>query len=1225
MRPQLSLVVAFFLVAPASVRAAPFRAGETYVPGEVIVKLRDRDVAAIRMPAVSASLRQAVMARLKARYGLEDGGPLGRRGREGPCWLLRTGRDVPTVCAALQADPEVAYAQPNYIYRICREPNDPDFADQYAHQLICMQAAWDLSTGSRDIVVALIGTGVDVNHPDLKENIWINPGEIPGNGIDDDDNGYVDDVHGWNFGNANNNVVPSASPYDTTPNHETQVAGVIAARGNNGAGVVGVNWQASLMVLRVSLSFTSKEVADALDYAAANGARVVNMSFGGDSFGAEGDRLVQTAIDGAYARGVLLVASAGNSDSSRPNYPAAYYNVMAVASTNAEDKKTGHSTFGAWVDIAAPGTDIVTTDLGGSYIATAGTSFSSPYVAAVATLLFAYRPGLTAVQARAILENTVDPLDYGELDPNLCYIGAGRVNAYQALLAADRAYPLGEIVSPGARQTYAADGNAIEVYLFVHGDSYQVDYRGYGQAGWRPVAAGAAPSDPNGFAYVVLANPGVGAYELRLRVGQAGYTHTDRKLFAVERVVSKVHWPKPDDFSDSYEYFMGSPLCLDVNGDGRNEVCQVSLDLLSFLDGGKVNLWDQNGKPLPHWPVTMDTWPTSVAVGDIDGDGDYEVVVASEYDGEVCAYHVENGQRVKGAWPAAVGGWYGWIPSGPVLADLDGDGDSEILIALDMESADTDGLLALQGDGTFLWQRRYTSAGPISAGDLNQDGRAEIALSGYGPGLSRFYTFILDDKGQSIARWVGGSAMGTVIADLDADGKSEVVFCTEKEVVAGRVNGGTAWKTKVPDPLDAGGGLCVGDLDGDGLGEVYVAVAVEADEFLFTRVYAFDHQGHALTAAGYPKTIMGDPARCVPLIADIDGDTRKELLVGSAGEPIMAWEADGSVTPGFPLLDLAPDFECTPALADLDQDGTLEIMVAADDYRFHVLDLAVPNAAETMDWGMIRHDPQNSGWAARPPQIDLLSLPAQVKPGQQLTVALAAANPGDFPLHWRVGTLPDGAHYDANHLTVSWEPGLEQVFQSYTFGLVVTDGVRQDSRTVVLEVVPDAIYHADMDADPNWTLDDYWNWGVPIARAGAREYDPKSGRTGANVVGCALRGNYLNKIAETRYATTPAIDCRGFRNIRLCFWRWLTVDWPNDSVCLQVSADGTAWTDLWTPEQSPLMDEGWKFVEYTVPAGSADDRPTVYFRWGLGPTDASVAYGGWNIDDVQVVGDTIGN
>lgn len=86
-----------------------------------------------------------------------------------------------------------------------------------------------------------------------------------------------------------------------------------------------------------------------------------------------------------------------------------------------------------------------------------------------------------------------------------------------------------------------------------------------------------------------------------------------------------------------------------------------------------------------------------------------------------------------------------------------------------------------------------------------------------------------------------------------------------------------------------------------------------------------------------------------------------------------------------------------------------------------------------------------------------------------------------------------------------------------------------------------------------------------------------------------------------------------------------TVDWPNDSVCLQVSADGTAWTNLWTPEQSPLMDEGWEFVEYTVPAGSADDRPTVYFRWGLGPTDASVAYGGWNIDDVQVVGDTIGN
>ena len=187
------------------------------------------------------------------------------------------------------------------------------------------------------------------------------------------------------------------------------------------------------------------------------------MSFGGDTFGPEGDQIVKAAIDNAYSKGVLLVASAGNSDSSRPHYPAAYYNVMAVSSTNGEDTKTGHSTFGPWVDIAAPGTDIVTTDLGNEYVATAGTSFSSPYVAAVAALLFAHRPKLTPIEARAILENTTDPLYYGDLDPNLCYIGTGRVNAYKALLDADEGYPLGEFVVPGPRQTYAADVNRIDL------------------------------------------------------------------------------------------------------------------------------------------------------------------------------------------------------------------------------------------------------------------------------------------------------------------------------------------------------------------------------------------------------------------------------------------------------------------------------------------------------------------------------------------------------------------------------------------------------------------------------------------------------------------------------------------------------------------------------------------------------------------------------------------
>jgi len=1242
-----------------------------YAPGEVIVKLKDET--GILVQGTMTQRHEATLARLQARYGVEHQRAVFRRARENQSQsrqrkrggrglapaageagrldltgfhVLRTERDVLAVCTELNADAEVDLAQPNYIYHVCRTPNDPDFPDQYAHQLIQMEDAWDISTGSRDVVVAVLGTGVDVNHPDLKANIWVNAGESPGNEIDDDENGYIDDVHGWNFGDSNNEVRPQPSddPFDLfydVSSHETQVAGVIAAVGDNGEGVCGVNWQCSLMALRMSLYYFSDEVAEGLEYAAANGADVLNMSFGGDVFGPGGDPVVQTAIDHAYNQGVLLVASAGNADSSRPLYPAAYPNVMAVASTNGEDLKTGHSTFGAWVDIAAPGTDIVTTDLGDGYIATAGTSFSSPYVAAVAALLFSHRPDLTHIEARAILENTTDPVYYGDIDPGLGYLGTGRVNAYQTLLGADRAYPLGEIVAPRPRQTFAADVNTVNIAFFVHSDSHQLDYRLYGYGDWTALDEGGSPTDPNGIEYVSIANPGVGTYELRLRVTRDGYTHTDRKLFGIALAPAQAHWPKPDqeDLDElTAEYFMGSPLCMDVDGDGTNEIIQSSLDLLSSWGGGKVHIWGADGNSLPNWPMEFGAdslddiyslpsnfWPTSPAVGDIDGDGDYELVMGSAYDNELHAYHIESAEIVDGAWPAFFGSWYGYVSAGPVLADLDGDGDSEIIMALDAESGDSDGLYAFQGDGEPLWQRRYTSEGPISVADLDGDGDVEIGLCGYGPGLDRVYTFVLDHEGRQLARWRGGSPKGTAVADLDADGTPELVSCTERgEVMAVHADGGTAWKTFVDDYLDEPGAMSIGDLDGDGYREVYVATYIaEADGFAFTRLYAFDHEGGMLADAGYPKIVMGVPAKSVPLIADVDGDGQKELLLAPGGEPVMAWEADGSVTPGFPLLDLASDYEVTPALADLDGDGDLEIMALADDYRFHVLDLPAPYAPERIDWGLPGHDPQNSRWSAPPPRLDPISAPTEIRPGQTLHVQVNVSNPGNLPLRWIVGDLPEGAQYDAENHTLSWEPASDQVFHSYALSFLVTDGVRQDSRSVSVTVVPDAIYCAAMDTDPNWQLDEGWTWSEPTPEDVANG-DPTAAHTGVSALRYALTGGrHGQRDRDTQYATTGPIDCRGYRNVRLSFWQWLTAESNYDDAGVQVSVDGECWEDLWTTGQSPVSAQTWQQVDCVVPEGLTDNQPTVYFRWGLGSMDDGVAYLGWNIDDVQVTGDPI--
>ena len=171
-------------------------------------------------------------------------------------------------------------------------------------------------------------------------------------------------------------------------------------------------------------------------------------------------------------------------------------------------------------------------------------------------------------------------------------------------------------------------------------------------------------------------------------------------------------------------------------------------------------------------------------------------------------------------------------------------------------------------------------------------------------------------------------------------------------------------------------------------------------------------------------------------------------------------------------------------------------------------------------------------------------------------------------------------------------------------------------------MVPDAIYHANMDTDPGWQLDEGWACGVPTGQ-GSWNGDPNSGYTGENVIGYALDGDYSDNMPETRYATTGAINCEGYSNVRLSFWRWLGVESPYDHANIQASNDGSNWVDLWTVGYSHVSDKAWQLVEYVVPSSVADEQPTVYFRWGIGPTDDSVVYPGWNIDDVQVTGERI--
>ncbi|RKU32647.1 hypothetical protein C6496_23325 [Candidatus Poribacteria bacterium] len=419
-------------------------------PGELLIRLT---------PAAAADLERlhanAPISLLHAKHNVESLHPLFpylARPSLNPnlkrIYLLRFALDAPleTLKAAYEQSPFVEGVEYNYLRPTLADPvfpNDPKYPEQWSLPLMKLPQAWAIEKGNREVVIAIIDSGIDYRHDDLAPKVWINPGEAPDNGLDDDGNGYVDDIYGWDFTDAPNlqaegdYIEGDSEPIDES-GHGTHVAGIAGAMPNNGIGIAGVAWECPLMAIRAGLSLGGSsrmqddDSAAAIVYAADNGASVINMSWGSEhrSF------VIQDAIDYAYARGVVLVAAAGNSQKPEAIFPAAYRKVIAVASTEQNQQRFYQSNFGAAIDIGAPGNVILSTQINNQYRLLTGTSMASPHVAGVAALMLAKRPGLTHEEVRHILVNTADPVhreDSDELDEK--FVGAGTVNAERALLA----------------------------------------------------------------------------------------------------------------------------------------------------------------------------------------------------------------------------------------------------------------------------------------------------------------------------------------------------------------------------------------------------------------------------------------------------------------------------------------------------------------------------------------------------------------------------------------------------------------------------------------------------------------------------------------------------------------------------------------------------------------------------------------------------------------------
>jgi subtilisin family serine protease len=437
-----SILLALLLILYPASAFSEKQGAAPYAPGEILVKFKE-------------GLSKEYTERIHSALGFKAAGDLKRV----PIQRIKIpdGWSVEEAVSLYRADPDVEYAEPNYIRRAFLMPNDPHFNELWGLDNtgqtggapdadIDAPEAWDIQTDCRGVVIAVLDTGAVLDHEDLKESIWRNMmedwsnGSPSNDGVDNDGNGKIDDYWGWDFVNNDNDPDDDNSIGDYY--HGTHVAGIIAARGNNGVGITGICWAASMMILKILDEDGNGDVAGelaAIEYAIDKGARIINLSLGGSLY----SQSEYESIEAASYKGVLVIAAAGNggydqigdniNENETPEYPASYdlENIISVTAADHNDALPSWANYGpASVDVAAPGVEIYSTMAGDSYQYLSGSSMAAPHVAGLAALIWAYHGGLTYAQVKAGILNGVDPKS--SLEGKI--LTRGRINAFTSLI-----------------------------------------------------------------------------------------------------------------------------------------------------------------------------------------------------------------------------------------------------------------------------------------------------------------------------------------------------------------------------------------------------------------------------------------------------------------------------------------------------------------------------------------------------------------------------------------------------------------------------------------------------------------------------------------------------------------------------------------------------------------------------------------------------------------------
>ena len=905
---------------------------------------------------------------------------------------------------ALAAREDVLYAEPNHRLGLCVEPvpqvgppTDFEFVRQWAlHNSgqtggkpgadIGALSAWSVSTGSKDIVVAIIDTGVDYFHPDLEANIWHNPREIPANGIDDDANGYIDDVHGYDF------VSDDGDPMDDNL-HGTHVAGILAAVGNDENGIAGVAWSAGVMALKAFDETGAGSLDDtisAIAYAEAAGARVINASWGTTTR----SRALDEAVAEVVRRGVVVVAAAGNNGSDVSFHPAAVPEAIAVGSTDAKDGSSGFSNFGSFVDLVAPGDGIHSTAPNATWTLLNGTSMAAPHVSGLVVLLLSRRPEFTPAEILTILRSTSEDVRTDR------FTGSGRIHAGRAVQVSEplptALLTLPPVLSGRADLIGEVGGNGFAGFRVEIGAGTRPGVWTEIQSGGAPTTGGVLVSgfdtsayDDGEYAIRVLATNRLGQAAIHRGVAVlrnvrlASPSNNDiwrgdkplefrGTVFGAGRTFS-LTWglgQQPTQWSDRGITLTGggtTPVVDDVLGRwdpavaGTNDF--VTFRLEARRDGRLVGeafarLVHMERRLRPGWPrhlpfqedMAEANW-REFNVADLEGTGGEEVILVD---------HGEPGEgrapRLKVLGAAGDERWGVDLPSGapewdaPVVGDLDGDGRMEIFV----DTGSGGQILGFDAAGRPLGGGWPVTPGGTHFGkilaDVNADGRLELVALSDPPadlvGAPRRRLFVIDASGEVLANWAFSACTESVdtpmpellpaVVNLDDDPELELVAldgCWGISAFDLAKADGPVWTANTEARLMSS--PVTGDLDGNGSEEVVVG-GVSRGEGLPGGIHVFEADGKA--RLGWPalaeESFHGSAA-----LADLDGDDRLEIVAASwDARTVHVLKLDGFELTGWPLpAQTKAGTRSIPVIGDVDGDGRSDVVLASPGFWLLVM------------------------------------------------------------------------------------------------------------------------------------------------------------------------------------------------------------------------------------------------------------------------------------------------